>query len=103
MDFLSYPIVMLMLNYNKVASRWLIFAIEQMLAACAFFCAFLIAGEFYPVIMERNDYLFIFSLNVFVTAICMLSLKTHVGIIRLSSVRDITYSRLDSCSMGSGC
>ena len=89
MDFLSYPISMLMLNYNKVASRWLILAIEQMLAAGAFFCAFFIAGEFYPVFMERNDYLFIFSLNVFVTAICMLSLKTHAGIIRLSSVRDI--------------
>lgn len=89
MDFLSYPIFMLMLNYNKVASRWLIFAIEQMLAAGAFFCAFLIAGEFYPVFMDSNEYLFIFSLNVFVTAICMLSLKTHVGIIRLSSVRDI--------------
>ena len=89
MDFLSYPIVMLMLNYNKVASRWLIFAIEQILAAGAFFCAFLIAREFYPVAMERNDYIFLFLLNVFVTSICMMALKTHVGIIRLSSVRDI--------------
>lgn len=89
MDFLSYPIVMLMLNYNKVASRWLIFAIEQMLAACAFFCAFLIAGEFYPVVMERGDYLFLLTLNIFVTSICMMALKTHAGIIRLSSIKDI--------------
>ena len=89
MDFLSYPIFMLMLNYNKVASRWLIFTIEQVLAACAFFCAFLIAGEFYPVVMDRGDYFFLFTLNIFVTAICMMALKTHAGIIRLSSIRDI--------------
>jgi FlaA1/EpsC-like NDP-sugar epimerase len=89
MDFLSYPIVMLMLNYNKVASRWLIFAIEQFLAGIAFFCAFLIAGEFYPVVMERNDFILLAALNAFVTGICMLTLKTHAGIIRLSSIRDI--------------
>jgi len=89
MDFLSYPIVMLMLNYNKVASRWLIFAIEQMLAACAFLCAFLIAGEFYPVVMDKYDYVYLGTLNAFVTGVCMLMLKTHVGIIRLSSIRDV--------------
>ncbi|MFY7793955.1 MAG: polysaccharide biosynthesis protein [Chitinophagaceae bacterium] len=89
MDFLSYPIVMLMLNYNKVASRWLIFAIEQVLAACAFLCAFLIAGEFYPVVMDRYDYVYLGTLNAFVTGVCMLILKTHVGIIRLSSIRDV--------------
>ena len=80
MDFLSYPIVMLMLNYNKVASRWLIFAIEQVLAACAFICAFMIAGEFYPVVMDRYDYVYLGTLNAFVTGVCMLILKTHVGI-----------------------
>jgi FlaA1/EpsC-like NDP-sugar epimerase len=80
---------MLMLNYNKVASRWLIFAIEQFLAGIAFFCAFLIAGEFYPVVMERNDFILLAALNAFVTGICMLTLKTHAGIIRLSSIRDI--------------
>jgi FlaA1/EpsC-like NDP-sugar epimerase len=89
MDFLSYPIVMLMLNYNKVASRWLIFAIEHLLAACAFFCAFLIAGEFYPVAMDRYDYLLLIMINAFVTGVGMLTLKTHVGIIRLSSIKDV--------------
>lgn len=89
MDFLSYPIFMLMLNYNKVASRWLIFAIEQLLAATAFLCAFLIAGEFYPVNIDRGDYLLLVALNAFITALCMLTLKTHAGIIRLSSIRDI--------------
>lgn len=89
MDVLSYPIVMLMLNYNKVASRWLIFTIEQFLAGCAFFCAFLIAGEFYPVVMERSDFILLAAINAFVTGVCMLTLKTHAGIIRLSSVRDV--------------
>lgn len=80
---------MLGYNYNKVASRWLIFAIEQALALLAFFSAFLVASQFKPVLLQSSQLILMSLVNAVITSICMLALQTHAGIIRYSSIRDI--------------
>ena len=80
---------MIFFNYNKVASRWLIFGIEQLLAALAFLCAFLISGQFRPVILSESEFGTLLLVNAAITAIGMLVMKTHAGIIRYSSFRDV--------------
>jgi FlaA1/EpsC-like NDP-sugar epimerase len=80
---------MLGYNYNKVASRWLIFGIEQALALLAFFSAFLVASQFKPVLLQSSQLILMSLVNAVITSICMLALQTHAGIIRYSSIRDV--------------
>jgi FlaA1/EpsC-like NDP-sugar epimerase len=80
---------MIFIDYNKVASRWLIFGIEQVLAALSFLCAFLISGQFRPVVLSSGEFLMLLSVNAVITAIGMLLMQTHSGIIRYSSFRDV--------------
>jgi FlaA1/EpsC-like NDP-sugar epimerase len=80
---------MLGYNYNKVASRWLIFAIEQALALLAFFSAFLVASQFKPVLLQSSQLILMSLVNAAITSICMMALQTHAGIIRYSSIRDV--------------
>ena len=80
---------MIFIDYNKVASRWLIFGIEQFLAGFSFLCAFLIFGQFRPVVVTSWEFLVLLSINAAITAVGMLLMQTHAGIIRYSSIRDV--------------
>jgi FlaA1/EpsC-like NDP-sugar epimerase len=80
---------MLTFNYNKVASRWLIFSIEQGLALLAFLSSLLIASQFKPVLLDSTHLLIMALVNALISGVCMLALQTHAGIIRYSSIKDI--------------
>jgi FlaA1/EpsC-like NDP-sugar epimerase len=80
---------MIFIDYNKVASRWLIFGIEQVLAGFSFLCAFLISGQFRPVIVTSGEFALLLAVNSAITAVGMLLMQTHAGIIRYSSFRDV--------------
>lgn len=80
---------MIFIDYNKVASRWLIFGIEQLLAGFSFLCAFLISGQLRPVVLTSGEFAVLLALNAAITSVGMLLMQTHAGIIRYSSFRDV--------------
>jgi FlaA1/EpsC-like NDP-sugar epimerase len=80
---------MLIPGYNRVASRWLIFGLELVLAHLAFMCSVLVAGRFGPATPTEVGYAGLSVVNAAISSACMMVLRTHVGIIRFSSSRDL--------------
>jgi FlaA1/EpsC-like NDP-sugar epimerase len=80
---------MLIPDYNKVASRWLIFGLELILTHLALMCSMLLASQSGLVEATFAEYAAISVVNAVISSICMILLRTHVGIIRYSSSRDL--------------
>lgn len=80
---------MLIPDYNKVASRWLIFGLELILTHLAFMCAMLMASQSGLIEATPGEYAVISALNALISSVGMLLLRTHVGIIRYSSSKDM--------------
>ena len=80
---------MLIPDYNKLASRWLIFGLELILAHLAFMCSMLMASQSGLIEATIGEYAFISALNALISSMAMLLLRTHVGIIRYSSSKDL--------------
>lgn len=80
---------MLIPDYNRVASRWLIFGLELILAHLAFMCSMLLASQSGLIDATIGEYIVILALNALISSLGMLLLRTHVGIIRYSSSKDM--------------
>lgn len=80
---------MLIPDYNKVASRWLIFGLELVLAHLAFLCSMLTASQSGLIDATLGEYTVISALNALISSVGMILLRTHVGIIRYSSSKDM--------------
>jgi FlaA1/EpsC-like NDP-sugar epimerase len=80
---------MLIPDYNKVASRWLIFGLELVLTHLAFMCSMLMASQSGLIEATLGEYTVISALNALISSVGMLLLRTHVGIIRYSSSKDM--------------
>ncbi len=80
---------MLIPGYNRVASRWLIFGLELALAQLACMSSVLMAGQYGSSSPTGGSYAGLLVLNAVISSACMFLLRTHVGIIRFSSSRDL--------------
>jgi FlaA1/EpsC-like NDP-sugar epimerase len=80
---------MLIPDYNKVASRWLIFGLELIMAHLAFMCSMLMASQSGLIEATTGEYAVMSALNTLISGVGMLLLRTHVGIIRYSSSKDM--------------
>lgn len=80
---------MLLPDYNKLASRWLIFGLELILSHLAFICSMLMVGQSGLFEATLGEYAVISALNALISSVGMLLLRTHVGIIRYSSSKDL--------------
>jgi FlaA1/EpsC-like NDP-sugar epimerase len=75
--------------FKNVTSRWVIFLIEQVLAAMAVMITLLIVSRFRVWELSMTQITVILIVNAVVSAISMFAYKTHHGIIRYSEIRDL--------------
>lgn len=74
---------------NGITSRWIIFLIEEMIVTAALAIALLLASMLTPYLPSGLLIAGMVILNILISGIGFLVLKTHHGIIRFSELRDI--------------
>lgn len=78
----------MIINFDRSAPRWIVFAIDMGISLVALITAYLLRFNFAIPEPEYNNFAFVFTLVLFLKGLSFYLFKTHSGIIRHTSLND---------------